>query len=99
MGLRLSMLHEHSPTNDRPTFTTATRSSSSSRRGSKKELKPFATDQGMGSILYETSVQGPFPTYSVTEDYALSLELRKAGYKVIFATYTFSCILRGCFGF
>ena len=79
MGLRLSMLHEHSTASDRSTTTTTSRSS---RRNSSKELKPFATDQGEGSTLYEASMQGPFPTYSVTEDYALSLELRKAGYKV-----------------
>lgn len=67
MGLRLSMLHHHSPTNDRDPF---------------KPVKPFVKGQGPASALLEASLKGPFPTYSVTEDYALSLELKKAGFKV-----------------
>jgi cellulose synthase/poly-beta-1,6-N-acetylglucosamine synthase-like glycosyltransferase len=67
MGLRLSMLHNHSRTHD---------------RDDNQAVKPFVAGQGIPSARYETAMQGPFPVYSVTEDYALSLELKKAGVKV-----------------
>lgn len=67
MGLRLSMLHNHSSTND---------------RNENQAVKEFAKGQGGPSARYEAAMQGPFPVYSVTEDYALSLELKKAGVKV-----------------
>jgi hypothetical protein len=67
MGLRLSMLHRHSPKSDRVGGEAAA---------------PFAKGQGAASAQYEAAMQGPFPVYSVTEDYALSLELKKAGVKV-----------------
>jgi cellulose synthase/poly-beta-1,6-N-acetylglucosamine synthase-like glycosyltransferase len=42
----------------------------------------YVDGQGVASAQYEAAMQGPFPVYSVTEDYALSLELKKAGVKV-----------------
>jgi hypothetical protein len=69
MGLRLSMLHEHSKAND---------------RNENQAVKEFAPGQGIPSARYEAAMQGPFPVYSVTEDYALSLELKKRGVKVRF---------------
>jgi cellulose synthase/poly-beta-1,6-N-acetylglucosamine synthase-like glycosyltransferase len=67
MGLRLSMLHRHSPKSDRLVGEAAS---------------PFTEGQGAASAQYEAAMQGPFPVYSVTEDYALSLELKKAGIRV-----------------
>lgn len=77
MGLRLSMLHNHSSTND---------------RNENQAVKEFAKGQGIVSARYEAAMQGPFPVYSVTEDYALSLELKKAGVK---GTYHAEYLVRG----
>ncbi|WIA35221.1 hypothetical protein OEZ86_003683 [Tetradesmus obliquus] len=77
MGLRLSMLHNHSSTND---------------RNENQAVKEFAKGQGGPSARYEAAMQGPFPVYSVTEDYALSLELKKAGVK---GTYIKEYLVKG----
>ncbi|KAF6264344.1 hypothetical protein COO60DRAFT_1698383 [Scenedesmus sp. NREL 46B-D3] len=77
MGLRLSMLHNHSSTHD---------------RDDNQAVQPFVSGQGIPSARYESAMQGPFPVYSVTEDYALSLELKKAGVK---GTYHAEYLVRG----
>lgn len=50
-------------------------------KASEALFRQACREQGHYSAEYEASLQGPFPTYSVTEDYALSLELKKAGVK------------------
>lgn len=78
MGLRLSMLHRHSPV--------------TGVLASEGAVGGFAKGQSDESARYENAMHGPFPTYSVTEDYALSLELRKAQVK---GTYIAEYLVKG----